>query len=458
VALRRDVRKEDREVELKRLMSQMGLPDRSLQARMPVGRMLTAELSATRFLIFRATVGRLKVVCVPPSRQLLEDQKPQPLGPSELAAALAQFGHHDDERVPTTMLMVATSGFTDAAREMVERRPDRTVILIEPNDAGGWAVTATPEVQALAELFDPEVDDQKRQRVRQEILARRADLLNSGLSAEGLAAATELPVQLVEEELRAHAAENPGLAARRLEGKMVLFRDSALAGSPGGVQMPFIQRVKALFGVKGDNERKIALLSERRAALSIQRDRSFEEMGVLELREGELREQFKGTTSSLTRRRITSQLVQLRRDLERRQQLMGMLNQQVNVISTHLHNLELVQQGQAAQLPDTEELAEDAAAAEEVIAELQANSEMAMSVGAAGPSGLSEEEQALYEELEREAAAEAPAAPEPQKAPAPPTTQRPPLRQPSVPEEEIVMEPPPVPIRPRRNRGEAEPG
>ena len=38
--------------------------------------------------------------------------------------------------------------------------------------------------------------------------------------------------------------------------------------------------------------------------------------------------------------------MQLRKDLERRQQLLGMLNQQINVVSTHLHNLELVQQGQ----------------------------------------------------------------------------------------------------------------
>ena len=458
VALRRDVRKEDREVDLKRLMSHLGRPDRSLQARMPVGRMLTADLSATRFFIFRAKVGRLKVVCMPPSRDLLEDQQPGPMGVSELTAALAQFGE-DDERVPTTLVMVATSGFTADARELADRRPDRTVILVEPNEAGGWTVSGPTEARALVDLFDPEVDAEKRQRVRQEIEKRRADLLNSGLSADRLAETTALPLGLVEEELRAYAGEGQGLVARRLEGNMVLFRQASVAASPGGVQMPFIQRVKAMFGVKGDNERKIAMLSERRAAMSIQRDRAFEEMGVLEAKEAELREQFKANTSSLTRRRITSQLVQLRKDLERRQQLMAMLNQQVNVVSTHLHNLELVQQGQAAQLPDSEELANDAAAAEEVLAELQANSEMAASITAAGPSGLSEEEQALYEELEREAAGSEPASSVAgtERAPTKPVAQRP-VRQTSVGEDEIVMEPPPVPTRPQRQRGEAEPG
>ena len=43
------------------------------------------------------------------------------------------------------------------------------------------------------------------------------------------------------------------------------------------------------------------------------------------------------------------------------------------------------------------------AAAEEVLAELQADNELAGSVGSIAGTGLSEEEQALYEELEREA-------------------------------------------------------
>ena len=163
--------------------------------------------------------------------------------------------------------------------------------------------------------------------------------------------------------------------------------------------MPFLQRVKSLFSRKGDNEKKLAFLSERRAALSMQRDRAFDEMGVLEQKEAEMRQQFKDTTSSITKRRITSHLLQLRKDLERRQQLLGVLNQQINVVSTHLHNLELVHQGKKAQLPDSEEMATDAAKAEEMLASLQANTELAESVGTSLQGGLSAEEQALYAEL-----------------------------------------------------------
>ena len=93
----------------------------------------------------------------------------------------------------------------------------------------------------------------------------------------------------------------------------------------------------------------------------------------------------------------------LRKDLERRQQLLSVLNQQINVVSTHLHNLELVQQGQVASLPNTDEMTADAVKAEEVLAELEANAELAATVGSIGAgSGMSGEEQEFFEELERE--------------------------------------------------------
>ena len=125
-------------------------------------------------------------------------------------------------------------------------------------------------------------------------------------------------------------------------------------------------------------------------------------MGVLEQQEGALKRQFKEATGSITKRRVTSQMLQLRKDLERRQQLLQVLNQQVNVVSTHLHNLELVQQGQTARLPDTEEITADAVKAEEMLAELEADSELAGSVGQIATSGMNEEEKALFDELERE--------------------------------------------------------
>jgi hypothetical protein len=273
----------------------------------------------------------------------------------------------------------------------------------------------------LVDLFDPEADQDKRRRIRAEIEAMKTDLLTSGIAGDKIAMKTQLPLQVIEAEVKSYAKEHPGLAAKRLDGRMVLFREGATPtigsfspgssssasalSAAGGSGMPLIDRIRSLFGRKGETEKKIAFLSERRAALSQQRDRAYEEITSLEGKDNELREQFKQARAPLTKRRITSQLVQLRKDIERRQQMIGVLNQQVNVVSTHLHNLELAQQGQAANLPDSEEIAADAAAAEEMLAQLQADNELADSVSgvSTATAGMTEEEQALFEELEREA-------------------------------------------------------
>jgi TolA-binding protein len=402
VTLIRDVSFTDRGVDLKRLMSEMGKPDRQLESTMPVGKAMDVALSTKKWWIFKSPVGRFRAISLSPSRALLSGQPPAPLSASDLQDALSRTPP-PLTGVPVTLAIMSTSGFTPEAKEAALKAKDRTVILISPNDTGGWGITAPPEAADMASLFDPELDLEKRSRIRAEIDANRIDLMSSGIATDKLAAKLQLAPQLIESELKSYARENPGLTAKRMDGRLVLFREgSAPLGSAavsGGIDMPFIDRVKTLFARKGEVEKKIAFLSERRTALSQQLDRGYEDMGVMETKESELRQQFKDSTSDLPRRRITSQLVQLRKDIERRQQLLSVLNQQINVVSTHLHNLELQRQGKSASLPDSEEMAADAAAAEDVLAELQAGSELAESVGTAAHGGMSAEEQAVYEEL-----------------------------------------------------------
>lgn len=471
-SLLREINRTDRAVELKRTMSEMDLPDRDLEARMPVGEMLDVLLGRRKWLVLRQPVGRLKVICISPTRALLSGEAPAPMTTADVQKVLAEVPP-PLRGAPVTLVLMSTSGFAIATHEMAERRSDRTLILVEPNDAGGWSVYGPAETRALADLFDPEAEDKKRQRIVEYIQSHRGDLLSSGLATDAIAAKTQLPLQLIENQLREYARSNPGLTAKRLDGRVVLFPEgtmppaaatAAAAGSSGGggSDMPFIERLKSLFSRKGDTEKKIALLSERRATMGLQRDRAYEEMSALEQKESELRQQFKDARAPLTRRRITSQLLQLRKDLERRQQLLSVLNQQMNIVSTHLHNLELVQQGHGSQLPDSQELTSDAEAAEAVLAELQANTELASSVSQSSPTGgLSDEEQALFEELEREASSGTAAAPQP---PVPQTPQAAPeaIKQPSAPSQVAPSQPTRSPSWPeapeRRSGGEAEPG
>jgi hypothetical protein len=454
ITLIRDLSFADRGVELKRLMSEMNRPDRQLEATMPVGRSVDVALSRKRFWLFKAPVGRMRAMCISPSRDLVAGQPPRAISADEITRAIASTPP-PLSGIPVTLAIMSTSGFTPEAREAALKVKDRTIILVSPTETGGWSVAASPDAAEIAPLFDPELDVEKRTRIRAEIEADRSLLVSSGIATDKLAAKLQVPAQLVESELKSYAKENAGLTAKKIDGRLVLFREgSAPLGSAavsGGVDMPFIDRVKTLFARKGEVEKKIAFLSERRTALSQQLDRGYEDMGTMETREAELRQQFKEAASDLPRRRITSQLVQLRKDIERRQQLLSVLNQQINVVSTHLHNLELQRQGKNASLPDSEEMAADAAAAEDVLAELQAGSELAESVGATAHGGMSAEEQAVYEELmeqskpEADAPANAPAAPSAARAAAPP-----PIKASAPPAAAR-----PAPAQPRRSEPEA---
>jgi hypothetical protein len=402
VTLIRDISFADRGVELKRLMSELGKPDRQLEQRMPAGRTMDVSLSAKRWWIFKSPVGRFRAMTLSPSRALVMGELPGPVSAAELSKAIASTPP-PLSGIPITLAILSTAGFSDEARDLALKLKDRTVILVSPTEPGGWKVWTQPEARDIADLFDPELEAEKRARVRAEIEANRVELTGAGLATDKLAAKLQLAPQLVESELKSYARENPGLTAKRLDGRLVLFREGSAplnaGAASGGSDMPFIDRVKTLFARKGEVEKKIAFLSERRTALSQQLDRGYEEMGVMESKEADLRTQFKEAASDLPRRRITSQLVQLRKDIERRQQLLSVLNQQINVVSTHLHNLELQRQGQTASLPDSEEMAADAAAAEDVLAELQAGSELAEQVGSVAHGGMSAEEQAVYDEL-----------------------------------------------------------
>jgi hypothetical protein len=406
-SLIRDVRRDDKATDLKRTMSEMGVPDRELQAKMPVGEVVEVTLGQKRFIFFRQTVGRMKVLCVSPTRALIAGEVPQAMGSGEVQKLLGSLPPSYGG-VPQTLVLMSTSGFTPEAHEMADRGAGRCVVLVEPNEAGGWTVTGPPEARSITELLDPEVDADKRQRARQAIDEAKLDLLQGGLSVEKLSSRTKLPAPLIESEMKAYAKATPGLIAKKLDGRLVMFREgsapvASVRAAAGGMNMPLIDRMKALFSRKGDDEKKIAFLSERRAALSQQRDMAYEDMGALEQQEEVLKKQFKEAPGSITKKRVTSQLLQLRKDIERRTQLLGVLNQQINVVSTHLHNLELVQQGHGAHLPDTEEITADAVKAEEMLAELEANSELVGSVAmSSGATGLTAEEQALFEELEAE--------------------------------------------------------
>src|SRR5688572_2452983 len=58
------ITKSDKSVELKRLMSEVGRPARELEAKMPLGESIDVELSQSKMLVFKESVGKLKCLCL----------------------------------------------------------------------------------------------------------------------------------------------------------------------------------------------------------------------------------------------------------------------------------------------------------------------------------------------------------------------------------------------------------
>lgn len=486
-SMQRSLHRWDRALAVKRLMAELEVPDFDLQDKLPAGEGFDVRLSRQVLLAFSQPMAHVRFASLSPTRELIRGEVPAPLSAAAVRRAVGELPPYqstgDAKSGPTggpmTLILFSGAGFGEdarrTAREFVDGPP---TILIEPNDAGGFDVIGPPGSEFLRELLDPEQHFERRARVAAELEKREVELLTGGVSLDAVATSAKLPINVVEQAarewaMRKVAAGAEPLRVKRVAGSPMLYRDSSLATSGelsdsvldlagGSTTMPVMDRIRQLLGRGVSPQRKIAQLAEQRAALSRQRDRAYEEMARLEDREHELRDNFMTDETPSVRRRITSQLVQLQKDLERRRQTVHMLNQQINVVGTHLHNLEIARTG-AGKLPKSEEIAEDAAKAEEVLAELQASSELADELaGHLATAGGTDEEERLFKELTAAANAQKQAAPDAAEAnipafareiPATPSkNQGKPERAESVPEPE-----PDEPARPPQ-RAEPEPG
>jgi hypothetical protein len=340
----RKVTKVDRGGDLKRMMSEMGKRDRELQDMMPVGESLDVELLHKWLWVMKSVVGRLRVVSVPPTRDLLQGHAPPPLDRVRYAALANIPARAGNSPVPETVVVFSSAGF---APDMVEasRAAGNYLILVEPNDSGGFNVMGSPELKDIVNIFDPEAEQQKRQRVTDAIAAQAGDLTGSGIAVDRLAKQTELPMQLVEAALKSYAREHAGLVAKKLDGRLVLFREGSTGTgeTAGGSSMPMIDRIRALFGGRGENEKKIAFLSERRTALGQQRDRVYNEVESFEKKELDLSAEFAAATK-LGQQKIAIEIARLRADASRRREFLMALEKQLDVVNEGLHTLEMNQQ------------------------------------------------------------------------------------------------------------------
>lgn len=392
---------------VRELMSARRQYDRERLREIPksTARVLTGTIPKW-FIGYRRSNVAIAAMLTPPEDYVDENAAPQSVG----LATLMDFvkGLVGEADVPHLVGICSPTGFTAEVKRGGIELNNVTLVLVEPRGEGGWNVmAASPNASPVdCKLFDPEAMANKIQRVREEITSRSVDLLTGGLSASAMGERLGVPTKVVAAAFEQASAVDRELRISRHHEDVLLYRGAPVAAE--GDDMSMVEWIRQIFGGEGNEARKINALSERRARLVQRRERLYADVGQLETREADLLKQGRETTSPAVKRRVASQIKQLRDDMGRLNGAAQVLGQQVDVISTHIHNLTLLQQGQMAKLPTSEELTADAVRAEEMLEQLGSDVQLATSLSVGTSAALtSEDEQAILRELEMPAAPEA---------------------------------------------------
>ncbi len=437
---------------LRALLASNRVYDREKLKSLPANRLMALHGFERRLFFWKKATGvAVATVLSPLSHYAAGDGgDAPPIDLGDLADHVRRLAGH--AKVPHLIGVCSPTGFTDEAKSARLSRRNLTVVLVEPDGHGGWLTTAAGDDvdPRVLKIFDPEGSKEKVDRVRKAVEERSADLLTGSLSVSDLASKMSLSEDVVREGFKQVAADDAELRVTEKDGEFLLFR-----GAPAPVverkSMNVVDRIKQLFSREGEEAEKVNLLAERRAALAQRRDRIYGDIGKLEKKEADLFQQGKAATSAVPKRRLAAQLAQLRKDIARQNTTAAMLNKQIDIISTDIHNLTLIQQGQMAKLPDTEELTENAVKAEEMLETLAADADLIDSLEIGLETTLtSEDELAILREFDE---VETP----PEAAPIEPPAVEPPVRRAEAASSDPAIEDaPPTPESPSR-RADAEP-
>ncbi len=154
------------------------------------------------------------------------------------------------------------------------------------------------------------------------------------------------------------------------------------------------------------NADRINELSEKRLLLCLKRDKIYEVIEPLEKKDAELLARGKLVSNKVLKRRIASQLVQVRHDTARQNQFANMYVQQIDILSASIHNLTLIEHNSSPTPIDKSFLSEEEVIncriqVEELLEKLDDNAALVKEFNV-GPAILSEAEQAIMKEFEQE--------------------------------------------------------
>lgn len=143
----------------------------------------------------------------------------------------------------------------------------------------------------------------------------------------------------------------------------------------------------------------VSKLTESKIGLEQKRDVIYIEIDKITKQESELLKKGKESESQLSKKILAGQIAQLRKTMSSLNTRAGMINQQIDIISTDLHNQTIIAMKKEMPSYSAETLTENAVAAEEMLEELTANADSLGSVSNI-QSYMSQEELDILAEFE----------------------------------------------------------
>jgi hypothetical protein len=280
------------------------------------------------------------------------------------------------------------------------------VILMGGRADGGWDVTMPESVERSpwSKLFELESQDDLLNRMMHHL--DQSELVDSrGISVAELSAKLGVDKARTEALVRRACRARSRLMTVVHEGQVHVCR-TPLAEE--GNAMSMWSRIRRLLRLKPTVAERVRTLTAQRVKLEQQRHEIDRRVDALEAEEVHCVKQGAAATTAVEKKQLAAKMIRLRRDLGRQKAQAGMLTKQIDILGTHVHHMTLTERGKRMELPKAEELTQEAAQAEQMMAELTVNAELATGIELRGESaGTSDEEAAIMAEFEAAASAAA---------------------------------------------------
>lgn len=332
----------------------------------PKVRVRAQMLAPVEALVFEQSRDREGAVSGPIDREAVLD-------------ALARYELLPQRSKPTVVALASATGFTDSAEELVNLPGPPHLVLVGRREDGGWAIELSPALRktAWAGVFQFETADERVKRLQYHLERNGHALETSGVALDALA--RELDVTPAEaHKLAQHAARADTRLMLVREGGQLRLARSPLADEDGSMNM--WSTLRKWLGFKPSTPERVRQMTQQRVALESQRADVDKKISEAEKSEREGLQTIASEPRIEAKKQIATRVARTQRELKRHRAQAQVYTDQIEVLGTHIYHLTLKAQGQKLDLPSSEELAQEAAQAEQVLTSVSANADLARSI------------------------------------------------------------------------------